>query len=371
LLTPIRDAASFTSHYRGGMMTSLDEYLRGQYLADGAFLDRLYSAIVETVPIFHKHQQILPVAKGSVKTGTTWPYAVSSPKSPAAPRKLDSLSASTHCMILFALESLLTRQSENVSLLLGKSYRPAKLRSGDTTGLKTMVKAGKDALLELLDFRGSQSPLVESSTYGKDDPFTLTWLAEVVLRMDDSFDKRVAKHRDRVAQVADAALHRASTLDTRGAAGDFKEVKSSFLSLRRLHLARTLVNLGSGTAAGAGWLDMEVPRLWTEFDDEIHRQLSYSAMGDARFDPSELAFAFEGALLTHPTWVSPSTVDKVFESLRVSKERQPYWRPITPLLANDRGHVLFLVSIEVANSVLRSCEILDGADQRLREHFIT
>jgi hypothetical protein len=44
-----------------------------------------------------------------------------------------------------------------------------------------------------------------------------------------------------------------------------------------------------------------------------------------------------------------------------------YWRPVMPFVGTDQGMVLFPVSVEVANSLLRSCEILDKNDTP--EHF--
>jgi hypothetical protein len=69
--------------------------------------------------------------------------------------------------------------------------------------------------------------------------------------------------------------------------------------------------------------------------------------------------------------------DQVFAALVLKADRQPFWRPVTPFLANDRGQVLLLVSVEVANSILRSCAILDqgdlvpGAFARVEPHLRT
>jgi hypothetical protein len=272
-------------------------------------------------------------------------------------------------MILFALRSVLSRSYDYPSVLLGKRCRPVRLPDKEEVDrLRDAVDKATAALLYLLEVRNGKSPLTESSTYGKDDPFTLTWMAEVLFRLPSTpqTEKAFAEHKTLVATTAKSTLERTEFLDTTDSKGDFKEVKSSFLKLRRLHLSKTLAGFGNSFFNAAAWIESVTLKYWTDFEAEIHRQLSYAAMGDSRFDPSELAFAFEGALLLHPTWVSPATVDKVFESLRLSTERQPFWRPVTPLIANDRGHVLFLISIEVANSILRSCEILDETDPRLR-----
>ncbi len=40
----------------------------------------------------------------------------------------------------------------------------------------------------------------------------------------------------------------------------------------------------------------------------------------------------------------------------------PYWRPLRPFIANAQGKILLPLSVEIANSLLRSCEILDSRD---------
>jgi hypothetical protein len=161
--------------------------------------------------------------------------------------------------------------------------------------------------------------------------------------------------RDKTLKAVAEALKRGPILET--GKTRFNEVPGAFLKVRRLHLAFAAQRL-SAEKSSAGWIEEQTPNLWAEFDDTIHRQLSYSSMGAQKFDPAELAFALEGSLLLHPNWVGRSTVDQVFEALKLSRDRHPFWRPLTPFLANDRGHVLFLISIEVANSILRACEVL-------------
>lgn len=340
------------------MTTSLDSYLHGRYRDDGVFLGRLRDTIEEVLPLFYK-QKLDP---SKLEGRTTWPYAVSAAKDGKLTAKGENLSASTHCMIVFALDALAPRDQSHYSLLLGRGFRPWNLpgRITDKKKLQQLIVAAKKTLVDLVN-GGGENPLVESGTYGQDDPFTLTWLTEIAFRWTpqdgvsaDDFEKCKRK----ILEVVERILKRQGILDK---SGDFNEVTTSFLRVRRLHLAkaaRRLDEKGSESAV-AEWLEKETPDLWRIFDDTIHRQLSYSSMGESKFDPAELALAFEGALLLHPTWVGRYTIDGVFDALKLSRNGHPYWRPITPFLANEKGHVLFMVSIEVANSILRACEILD------------
>jgi hypothetical protein len=257
-------------------------------------------------------------------------------------------------MVLFALDALKPRGRDRYSLLLGKSFRPFKVSVGDVddSRLTSVIDAARKQFFKVIEQCDAiNTPLVISGTYGNDDPFTLMWLTEIAFRWDgDAECSNAAK--DAISKAVERALSRAEILDLKNAEGAFREVTGSFLKLRRLQLAKS----------AARFEERPLPNcdeLWRDFERTIHRQLSYSAIKDPKSDPAELAFAFEGALLLNRHWIGRSVVDQVFETLALSKDRQPYWRPITPFLTNNRGQVLFLVSVEVANSILRSCEILD------------
>jgi hypothetical protein len=201
------------------------------------------------------------------------------------------------------------------------------------------------------------APVVTSGTYGNNDPFTLTWFVELAFRWPPANDDA----SKRIVTAANSALKRPNILEMPAAtAGQFSEVTGSFLKVRRLHLARATKRLAAkcgGAIDEADW--PKKAEMWRDFDSTLHRQLSYHAIGDPKFDPAELAFAFEGVLLLEPNWVGRAVIAQVFAALALKAGGQPFWRPVTPFLANDRGQVLFLVSVEVANSILRSCELLD------------
>jgi hypothetical protein len=267
-------------------------------------------------------------------------------------------------MILFALDAFTPRGKGKDSILLGKNFRPHKLSSENQKKLPPLIDAAKKAMVDVMN-RPSEAWLTKSGTYGKDDPFTLTWLAEIVFRWiehDDIGRDQLERCEGNVMQAAKRALNRMSVLET--ADTKFSEVMGSFLKVRRLHLASAAerLTLSNVDINAKEWIDKETPELWEDFDDTIYRHLSYSSIGDQRFDPAELAFSLEGALLLHPNWIGRSTLDEVFEALKLSNEGHPFWRPLTPFLANDQGHILFLISIEVANSILRACEILDEGE---------
>src|SRR5712691_9440537 len=108
------------------MTTSLDSYLHGPYKEDGAFLKRLTDTIHEVIPIFYNYKADLPFKKDSPNRVSTWPYGVSVGENEKGEvkRRGSRFSASTHCMIRFALDAFEPRPRDKYSFLLGKGFRP-------------------------------------------------------------------------------------------------------------------------------------------------------------------------------------------------------------------------------------------------------
>jgi len=342
-------------------MTSLDTYLRGTHREDLAFLDKLNETIKEVLPVMYERINEIPLSQHDSTKVASWPYAVADKVVDPGSTGKSYFSASTHCMILFALDAFRRRGGDKFSLLLGSGFRPGALPDSMNADLRRVIDRASKALVGVLTDRAQ--PIVESSTYGNNDPFTLTWLAELAFRSEaKEFDGCIRK----ICEAVDPLLHDdrwEQILDASSVKGGFSQETGSFLKVRRLHLAKAIERLAEEAkldSKAKAWL--KKPKLWQDFDTTLHRQLAFAAVKDAKFDPAELAFAFEGVLHLHPLWIGRSTGDQVFEALRLSPDRLPPWRPITPFLTNDRGQVLFLVSIEVANSILRSCEILDSDD---------
>src|SRR6202035_5461644 len=52
-------------------------------------------------------------------------------------------------------------------------------------------------------------------------------------------------------------------------------------------------------------------------------------------------------------------VERAFEVLHETEARDPNWRPMRPITVTQPGLVLLAQSVEVANSILRVCHLLD------------
>jgi hypothetical protein len=98
------------------------------------------------------------------------------------------------------------------------------------------------------------------------------------------------------------------------------------------------------------------------FERTLHQQLSFSAIPDSRFDPAEMTFSLEGMLLSQRDKVDRGLFDRVLTVLAAAQQENAHWRPVRPYLVTPQGYVLFPVSIEVANSLLRSSQVLDDVE---------
>lgn len=332
-------------------MAQLEDYLRTEYQSDKRQLERVRKVIELVLPIFNQLSLMVKAERTR-----TWPYRLDN----GVPRPLKTFSASTHCMIAFALNAIVHGVDRSRARPAVKPVLfPAKIRAPKLPleGLSDLVgQATADMIDRVTNARG---PLVSSLTYGQDDPLTLTWLAELLLRPATGVkvDRATAKRLHRAAVNVCARGERVLSFASNQQSPRHDELPHSFLWVRVRHLAKVAAAL-----RGPRERPLRTAEIGLEtFENELHRQLGYYVIPDSRFDPAVLVFAFEGALQFDPYALSDSTIESFFQTLEDSQKRNPYWRPVTPFLANSQGMVLFPVSVEISNSLLRSWEILEDA----------
>lgn len=288
---------------------------------------------------------------------TAWPYEV---RQPSTPNQVQGqLSQSTTAMILGALlrycdlcNTVDQTQRGNVS----KANIPP-IESNDTQkSLAQNIRSASDLLLNAIA-PGGDTITTKSGTFGQNDVFTLAWLAEIA---DAKWEIVAgAKAKEKWSAVSDLVL-----TDAISKFKKWEELKSTsglfvppfgyslphvFPVLRLVQAIRRI--------QGRGFLAQ--PNAYRYFERFLHEQLSYSSIPDSRFDPAELTFCLEGMLLCQRNVVDRSLFDRVLAVLTIAQSENPYWRPVKPYLATAQGLVLFPVSIEVANSLLRACAIFD------------
>jgi adenylate kinase family enzyme len=348
-------------------MTSLATYLQTDYVNDKQQLDRIEDVVLSVIPIFHERFMVLG---GDGKT-RTWPYLI---KRGEEPKK--GFSYSTHSMILFVLTAIAhavqpppSEQSAAPVLFPARIRTPLKPKQiKDIVGLTV---GAMDHLLGKVHWK--KKILVDSKTYGDNDPLTLSWLAELVLRPPAGSNPTSGSRKAILRAAADVCKRGQESISVLTYSRDEEtrptENPHSFLWLRLVHLAKVASRLEhSGQPGESRQSALETPYITLKtFEDELHRQLGTFTIPDSRFDPAVLVFALEGALQFDSQAVSDGTIESVFRILEETQKGNSYWRPLTPFLDNPKGMVLFPVSVEISNSLLRSYEILHEAKRNT--HF--
>jgi adenylate kinase family enzyme len=337
---------------------TLDEYLSGQYEDDKGKLREIEELVYKVLPVFVAFQE-----------NGTWPYKVSESevrKNSKKPRK--RISISTHSMILFTLEAIRAPQADSVLI----PSRSPGIKIKFSKALKDALSKGWERLrpeVGVIKERKSRF-CVKSGTWGSDDPITLSWLCELARRCQagESLDNG-ACDLDSISRELFRSAIDTSKRDPKGPLKWKKGEKrtpnaNSFLPLRCSLLANAARMLRERDSEKVNANEQQTEKkLW--FEKTINDQLAFSAIPDSRFDPGELAFALEGLLQLDRHILSSPAINHILETLEAAQGHEAHWRPVTPLFSTDQGMVLFPVSVEIACSLLRTCDILDRGDRRL------
>jgi hypothetical protein len=331
----------------------------------------------------------------------TWPYRIRA-GADLATMTVEQFSPSTHGMILHMLEifqpqrpssALISQRLKPVQLKLAAEHKQAKGR---------LIEIANTCRVQLINsiaaVAENSSLLTVSRSYGDDDPMTLTWYVELAARSraltgDIRESEALNTCKLRILEAAKRALNRLSANTTQDVhflnLNGLKEpqpyeISHPFWRLRVGHLMSAVEGLlKSASPDGQPTAELEQMEsiLNVDFRSQfrtnlrpdlveqiLHQHLAYFADKDPRFDPAQLVFSFEGLLRHDRRALPPATVDHVFKVLSDYQEREPCWRPTQPILGTERGLSLFPLSVEIANSVLRSCEVLNQ-DEIAPRHF--
>ena len=327
---------------------SLEGYLADQYNRDTQDIKSIERVLVEVANMF--------ADSFDEKTGS-WPYRLTADDVKPA----GNVSHGTSAMILAAI---------------GKVVRRCTLRDGvsaeELPGLSpTLVKIFTNAIDSLAQ-QLETAKIVDSGTFGPNNPLTFSHIAELARGLSkegkpstvptgagaDELEKAVGRYEVAIKKHSNVT-DKIAKLMAIGPANE-KEflrildkewwcVKSAFVALRVLQI-NAVLQLADGKSV-----------LYKEFfEAKLHEQLSFSSIPDSRFDPAELAFCLEGLLICGREAVDPVLFERVFTVLRAEQETSAYWRPNRPFIAKKTGEIILPISVEGANSILRSVEIMDG-----------
>lgn len=322
-----------------------------------------------------------------------WPYEISKDSTgsvePQVPGK-DDYSYSTNSMILAMLYMADSISTANV--LFPKMHRNSVLDlllpTDKYQKLKSIMRSSYNKLIDESVSAFDESG-IWSGTYGRNDPLTLLWLAklcrlkfgkekgkssEAKIRCMTSCAKKPSSPKS--CKVCGGILKRLEQLTKRekDTVGKFlldfdvnaehggnrcerrnKKVQKchSFVLLRYYQLL-SMFKLDQPEKISG--------RLYRFFDSKVHQNLSYFSIPDSRFDPAELVFSMEGALLTNKDAVSNEAINRFFEVITGAQKSTPYWKPVNPIYSTHTGEILLPLSIEIANSLLRIVSLLDSRE---------
>lgn len=316
----------------------LETYFSTEYPADAkdiVDLEQVLNGVVPTLLKYCDPQQ-------------GWPYAIekSGPKYPETQEGQPAVSHSTTAMVLNTLFDI--QNGARVSRS-GPDFGPVKLGNGKELAEK--LKQAQDLLIESI----VPGDVVQtaSGTYGDNDPLTAAWIAGISRKLVGEKAPKIAAY---VAKIGEEFSTPDKLTNGYKPPANYEYSSNAFMKLRVVQLLRTMS-------------DDQKPLMEYKNDFErcLHEHLSFSSIPDSRFDPAELAFCLEGMLLAQQDSVDDVLFNRVVDVLAKAQQESASWRPVKPLLTTRRGLVLFPVSVEVANSLLRSCVIMDG--DRLHDTF--
>lgn len=315
------------------------------------YLDRRYATDLLSV------EQVQTQADGALATLKAtnlgvkgWPYALANGQQPTEPH---TLSQSTVAMILHAMAVAhgVIRNSVLVPAVrtgTGVYRKDADVRQLLATGLSALIAelgAPGDVLLDKVS-------LTTSTTWGPDDPLTLTWLYEL-LEAGVVDDVQAEPYRRAIQHLADKRImqliNAPRSMPLTPLTTDERPVAHPFPVLRSVQLAKV--------AGVAQFPFLALSALPDVFLEQLHRELSNSAILDGGFDPASLVFSLEALMLINADTVSEAVVEKVLAVLGSTPSVGSHWRPVRPLSVTSQGRILLPQSVEVANSYLRVCDL--------------
>jgi hypothetical protein len=359
-------------------METLYEYFRGDYLSERKELEAVDGLLKEIWPTF----------ANCFRDGR-WPYEVTDNERIELPEKC---SASTSSMILFAMGAALGRIDPG-SFQVAATPLVTGTAGGWRKSLEeTMKRAFEDVLTssnQLAQAPVDNNLLTLSDSFGRNDPFTLTWFVGSLLALRVYQRKLFDELRDepglhfpeffsRMCRAIAEVIGRVKKeqYDWRGlkfTGGNKHESICHVFPLLRIKQLASVVesSLNEIQEVSPGDAD-QVKQALNSFKAVreplrdhllhcVHRHLSYKTIRDAPFDAAELVFSLEGAILCEPSMVDQDLLDRTFRVIEQRQKANPYWRPLKPFVTTPQGFALLPLSVEIANSLLRVCEVVHAA----------
>lgn len=334
-------------------MNKLETYFQTDYQAMERELHSIREMIDQSLKTY------IHIAKKIVSEGSeeySWPYVVNS-NLEITPS--DTYSYSTNSMIISTLLYALGKNKNTYFYIDSDKnfFNTSEIEFERETLSKFIEKLFK----ELESIRRASKGLprkkkfeVVSRTYGTNDPMTLLWISNIFdYECKNNISDELKRKYDKFKSVMSCRSEYLKRNNFKIEFTDgYTQNETSFIPLRSLHLIKSIQS------------KIETKELLKTFEATLHRHLSYSTIPDARFDPAELVFSLEGSLLINGhEALSTETIRSVLSALDKAQQNVASWRPVNPLFASKQGLVFMPLSVEVANSLLRSHNILQSSNQ--------
>jgi DNA polymerase III delta prime subunit len=296
-----------------------------------------------------------------------WPYELSN----GEPVAVEKLSVSTQSMVHYALgvaSGQICCHEFTVKPPQGRTVPSAPKLPKEIKSQVTNALVRSSVALEQED---DMSATIAKGIFGKNNPFALCWLLPISVSKPAFFEKIKQLARDSLATVKrndDGSLLVISRNP------DYELTTHAFPVLRALQLLKM-------TYPDAAQIPPEVRKTFEPialgdwFYSRLLDHIAFAHIKDGPFDAAELAFSLEGYLLCRPRLDDGcnhdrDAIDSAFQILESRQEVTPYWRPLKPLLTNKKGFALLPLSVEIVNSLFRSCWLLGSRGDRLFDNHV-
>jgi hypothetical protein len=280
-------------------------------------------------------------------------------------RKL-SYSHSTNAMILFSLIASSGNAAVKCPLIPNVTLIDPFDFLSDKKIYKDVWNELKSQIKKELKKKKPVPQIIYSTTFGANDPFTLSWLMEIERssifnvngkhsNIKEDLIKIAEQQIDRILKTQSSNSGRNPEWLTWGGDKQRYSIDHGFLALRFVQLIKSFYALQGNHH------DIDYSWFAHYFHNRIHEQLSKYEIRDGDFDAAELVFVLEGLLLLKPLSISRALLDRLFHVITESQNKNPYWRPVKPIVATPQGRVLFPLSVETASSLLRCCSLIEDS----------
>lgn len=323
-------------------LSSLEAYLEKQFHTDQqqvSGIDSLLEEVASTLTHVFKDGQ--------------WPYH-HEVKKPEIATEEGRVSQGTMAMTLVAAGRLLGKCE-----LAGGAKAQIGLKKGISKKLKGQWET---ALKNLSEDPSVKRGNVVSGTFGNENPITYSHIIELmrvsseakkkITAVFSEADKRLDEILDPQSDFHKTPLEPGGGLEPGG--NNLKYQKNAFVPLRVMRAAQ------DSDATRGSDIRTNIDSFREYFESTLHDQLSFSAIPDSRFDPAELLFCLEGLLLCEPSAVDQTLFKQILDVLSDKQETSAHWRPSKPFFASDKGQLMLPLSVEGANSLIRSIDIMNG-----------